>query len=694
MSYLVLARKYRPHNFEEMVGQEHVVKALSNALQQQRLHHAYLFTGTRGVGKTTVSRILAKSLNCQGADGQGGITAQPCGVCQACRDIDAGRFVDYTELDAASNRGVEEVQSLMEQAVYKPVQGRFKVFMIDEVHMLSNTAFNAMLKTLEEPPEYLKFVLATTDPQKVPVTVLSRCLQFNLRSMAPQTIAQHLMRVLGSEGVAHDKESLQLLARAAHGSMRDALSLTDQAIAYGNGALQADTVRQMLGVVDRRYVYDTIAALAAGDGQAVVAQADALRAQSIPAASLLEDMALVLQHMALYQSVPAASASAALEDGSDDADARRTLALAQAMPADETQLLYTFCLKGREELGLAPDEYSGLVMVLLRLLAFKQPPGQGVPGPSLLNSAASPGTVAAGGPAAAPPDLAPSPAPAIAPAPAEQGAVAMPAQAATPKADTARAAALAPSEPPPWEELPPPPTSAPIAQATPEPEPAMTIASVASTEPAAAPLAEASATYHRPEPVAQTQPASPPPVEPEPVEPKPPAAAPAPATSTVSASAVAEQDAQAMPQTPLPEPGPPAAAGDAALAQRWRELVERLNQQGQLAAVVRELAMQSQPLQCDATAVVLRIANQTLMNDSLKGKLQALLQEQGLGALTLQHGPTEHSPAQLQEAERQRKLLQAQHIVENDATVQWLKAQLGAEIVPGSIQPLDGAPLQ
>jgi DNA polymerase-3 subunit gamma/tau len=224
MSYLVLARKYRPRNFTEMVGQEHVVQALTNALVQQRLHHAYLFTGTRGVGKTTVSRILAKSLNCQGADGRGGITAEPCGVCQACRDIDAGRFVDYTELDAASNRGVDEVQSLLEQAVYKPVQGRFKVFMIDEVHMLTGHAFNAMLKTLEEPPEYLKFVLATTDPQKVPVTVLSRCLQFNLRPMAPETIFEHLTQVLAAEQLSAEPLALRLLARAARGSMRDALS--------------------------------------------------------------------------------------------------------------------------------------------------------------------------------------------------------------------------------------------------------------------------------------------------------------------------------------------------------------------------------------------------------------------------------------------------------------------------------------
>src|SRR5215210_5733506 len=218
MSYVVLARKYRPRSFEQMVGQEHVVRALSNALTQQRLHHAYLFTGTRGVGKTTVSRLLAKSLNCQGPDGQGGITSSPCGVCQACTDIDSGRFVDYTELDAASNRGVDDMQSLLEQAVYKPVQGRFKVFMIDEVHMLTGHAFNTMLKTLEEPPEYLKFVLATTDPQKVPVTVLSRCLQFNLRPMAPETVQEHLATVLADEGVEANTQALRLLARAARGS--------------------------------------------------------------------------------------------------------------------------------------------------------------------------------------------------------------------------------------------------------------------------------------------------------------------------------------------------------------------------------------------------------------------------------------------------------------------------------------------
>ncbi len=361
MSYLVLARKYRPKTFTQLVGQSHVVQALTNALRSQRLHHAYLFTGTRGVGKTTVSRILAKSLNCET-----GITDEPCGVCSACVDIDSGRFVDYTELDAASNRGVDEVQQLLEQAAYKPVQGRFKVFMIDEVHMLSNTAFNAMLKTLEEPPEYLKFVLATTDPHKVPVTVLSRCLQFNLRPMAPETIVEHLTQVLADEQVPADVQSLRLLARAARGSMRDALSLTDQAIAFGNGALAQAVVRDMLGSVDRSHVFTLIEALAQGDGAVVIQTCEALRMLGLSASSLLEEMAMVLQRMAVHQATSHASTN-----DDPDPDVQRIAELAQRMPADETQLLYSICLHGRADLGLAPDEYAALTMVLLRLLAFK-----------------------------------------------------------------------------------------------------------------------------------------------------------------------------------------------------------------------------------------------------------------------------------------------------------------------------------
>ena len=440
MSYLVLARKYRPKNFSEMVGQSHVVQALGNALGTQRLHHAYLFTGTRGVGKTTVSRILAKSLNCTGPDGQGDITATPCGVCQACMDIDSGRFVDYTELDAASNRGVDEIAQLLEQAVYKPVIGRFKVFMIDEVHMLTNTAFNAMLKTLEEPPAYLKFVLATTDPQKVPATVLSRCLQFNLRPMAPETILEHLVQVLAAESVPAEPQALRLLARAARGSMRDALSLTDQAIAFGSGSLAEAGVRLMLGSVDRSYVYQLLDALARGDGKSIVELSEVLRLNGFSAASTLEEMTTVLQRMAVLQAVPGIGAA----DDAADPDIAETARLAQLLPADETQLLYSLCLHGRGELGLAPDEYAALTMVLLRLLPFKRPatgaaPAGGAAEPPKKPQTESPGPAAA--PVARP---APAPAPASAPAPAPATVIApAPVPAPTPAAAVAVASPAA-----------------------------------------------------------------------------------------------------------------------------------------------------------------------------------------------------------------------------------------------------------
>ncbi len=450
MSYLVLARKYRPKTFAEMVGQAHVVQALSNALTTQRLHHAYLFTGTRGVGKTTVSRILAKSLNCLGPDGQGGITAEPCGVCQACTDIDSGRFVDYTELDAASNRGVDEVQALLEQAVYKPVQGRFKVFMIDEVHMLTNTAFNAMLKTLEEPPEYLKFVLATTDPQKVPVTVLSRCLQFNLRPMAPETVLEHLQQVLQAEQVSADVQSLRLISRAARGSMRDALSLTDQAIAFGGGQLQEATVRQMLGAVDRSYVLRLIDALSRSDGAQVVETVDALRLNGLSAASTLEEMTGVLQRMAVLQAVP----GHAQTEGQDDPDEAQIAQLSQTLPADETQLLYSLCLHGRGELGLAPDEYAALTMVLLRLLAFK--PAGAVEKKTLKTAEprpASPSASPSANPTSSPPASPPLPAlaPVVAPAPVLASA------APPPAAETNEEPPWPEDEGPPWEEAEPAP---------------------------------------------------------------------------------------------------------------------------------------------------------------------------------------------------------------------------------------------
>lgn len=372
MSYVVLARKYRPRSFAEMVGQDAVVRALTHALEKQRLHHAYLFTGTRGIGKTTVSRILAKSLNCTGADGTGGITATPCGVCGACTEIDADRYLDYVELDAASNRGIDEIRDLLERAAYKPSVGRFKVFMIDEAHQLTKESFNALLKTLEEPPDYLKFVLATTDPEKMLPTVLSRCLQFNLRPMAPEVVREHLEHVLRAEGVGFDDLSLRLLARAARGSMRDALSLTDQAIAFGGGGLAADAVREMLGSVDRSHASGFVRALAARDARAVLAGVDALREHGLSAAGMLEEMTGLLQQMAIEQAVPGALPES-------DPDREETRALAALLPPDETQLLYSLVLHGREELNLAPDAYAALTMVLLRLMAFApagSPPAQ------------------------------------------------------------------------------------------------------------------------------------------------------------------------------------------------------------------------------------------------------------------------------------------------------------------------------
>jgi DNA polymerase III subunit gamma/tau len=435
MSYVVLARKYRPRSFAEMVGQDAVVKALTHALERNRLHHAYLFTGTRGIGKTTVSRILAKSLNCTGADGQGGITATPCGVCGACTEIDADRYIDYIEMDAASNRGIDEIRDLLERAAYKPSVGRFKIFMIDEAHQLTKDSFNALLKTLEEPPEYLKFVLATTDPEKMLPTVLSRCLQFNLRPMAGEVVAEHLQRVLNAEAVSYDDGSIRLLARAARGSMRDALSLTDQAIAYAGGKLDADAVRAMLGSVDRGHAERFVRALAARDGRAVLSGVDALREHGLSAAGTLEELAGLLQQMAIEQAVPGA-----LPD--TDPDVGTTRDLAALLPADETQLLYSFVLHGRTELNLAPDAYAGLAMILLRLLAFA-PAGAG---PAARQRVAPPAAKA------------PIPAAAAAPRPV---AAAVPSAALANPAPQAVARSPAaprylPSEPPPWlDEAPP-----------------------------------------------------------------------------------------------------------------------------------------------------------------------------------------------------------------------------------------------
>ncbi|PPD44565.1 MAG: DNA polymerase III subunit gamma/tau [Methylotenera sp.] len=358
MSYQVLARKWRPKSFETLVGQDHVVRALTNALEQNRLHHAYLFTGTRGVGKTTLARILAKSLNCET-----GITAKPCGVCNACTEIDKGRFVDLIEVDAASNTQVDAMRDLLDNAQYAPTAGRFKVYIIDEVHMLSKSAFNAMLKTLEEPPAHVKFILATTDPQKVPVTVLSRCLQFNLRQMAGTSITDHLQNILTQENISFEPTALHLISRAAAGSMRDALSLTDQAIAYGGQTVNESEVRAMLGAIDQSYLYQLLDALLANDGNSLISQAKAMEERSISFDAALNDLAQLLHQVAVAQTVPESVAN-------DLPEREALLNLAQKIQPETLQLYYQIALLGRRDIGLAPDEFAGFTMSLLRMLAF------------------------------------------------------------------------------------------------------------------------------------------------------------------------------------------------------------------------------------------------------------------------------------------------------------------------------------
>ncbi|MCG8294683.1 MULTISPECIES: DNA polymerase III subunit gamma/tau [Pseudomonas] len=371
MSYQVLARKWRPRSFREMVGQTHVLKALINALDNQRLHHAYLFTGTRGVGKTTIARIIAKCLNCET-----GITSTPCGTCSVCREIDEGRFVDLIEIDAASRTKVEDTRELLDNVQYAPSRGRFKVYLIDEVHMLSTHSFNALLKTLEEPPPYVKFILATTDPQKLPATILSRCLQFSLKNMSPERVVEHLSHVLGAENVPFEDDALWLLGRAADGSMRDAMSLTDQAIAFGEGKVLAADVRAMLGTLDHGQVYGVLQALLEGDARALLEAVRDLAEQGPDWNGVLSEMLNVLHRVAIAQALPEA-----VDNGQGDRD--RVLALAQALPAEDVQFYYQMGLIGRRDLPLAPDPRGGFEMVLLRMLAFRPADSDDAPKPVL-----------------------------------------------------------------------------------------------------------------------------------------------------------------------------------------------------------------------------------------------------------------------------------------------------------------------
>ncbi len=378
MTALALARSWRPKTFSQLVGQDHVVQALTHALDQGRLHHAWLFTGTRGVGKTTIARIMAKALNCTGVDGLGKMTSEPCGKCPACLEIDAGRFVDYIEMDAASNRGVDDIAALLEKAAYAPSNARYKVYMIDEVHMLTNHAFNAMLKTLEEPPEHVKFILATTDPQKIPVTILSRCLQFNLKQMPVPLIVEHLEKVLAAEKVDYQTNALRVLAKAAQGSMRDALSLTDQAIAYAAGTISEAAVRGMLGTLDDAYLIRILDALIAKDGATLLAISNAMGERSMSFSLALADLSSLIQKIATAQIVP----ESVLEDWPEAAEICR---LAKLLTKEEAQLFYQISITSRPDLSLAPDEQTGFAMTLLRMLAFR--PGGETPVKATSNGA-------------------------------------------------------------------------------------------------------------------------------------------------------------------------------------------------------------------------------------------------------------------------------------------------------------------
>ncbi|MFJ5300430.1 DNA polymerase III subunit gamma/tau [Pseudomonas sp. NPDC088368] len=708
MSYQVLARKWRPRSFREMVGQTHVLKALINALDSQRLHHAYLFTGTRGVGKTTIARIIAKCLNCET-----GITSSPCGECSVCREIDEGRFVDLIEIDAASRTKVEDTRELLDNVQYAPSRGRFKVYLIDEVHMLSSHSFNALLKTLEEPPPYVKFILATTDPQKLPATILSRCLQFSLKNMTPERVVEHLTHVLGAENIPFEDDALWLLGRAADGSMRDAMSLTDQAIAFGEGKVLATDVRAMLGTLDHGQVYDVLTALIDGDARSLLEAVRHLAEQGPDWNGVLSEILNVLHRVAIAQALPEG-----VDNGHGDRD--RVLALAQALPAEDVQFYYQMGLIGRRDLPLAPDPRGGFEMVLLRMLAFRPADSDNAPRQPLKSVGINPATVdsqtavAGAAPVAS--------VPAYIPAPVAQAPVATPPPVETPAPVAAAVQPPAPAEEVdlPWNE---PKATQPIN--TPAPEP----------EPVAAPVVEAI-----PEPVLDTvaeQPdltpmPTPAPASPVPDAPEVESEAQLQAAAETVTPAMLEHVPDAVSYVPAPmerddEPPPdddyyepdvdidpasfaylddlahdaveavekepellPAAKPATGLAADWLDLFPKLPISGMTGSIAANCTLIS--VDGDNWLLHLDPAHSALFNPTQQRRLNDALNQYHERTLNLTIElikPEQETPAQAAARRRADRQRQAEASIQSDPFIQQMMQQFGAIIRDDTIAPVD-----
>ncbi len=689
MSYQVLARKWRPKTFREMAGHGHVLKALVNALDHDRLHHAYLFTGTRGVGKTTIARILAKCLNCES-----GVSSEPCGTCGACMTIDEGRFVDLIEVDAASRTKVEDTRELLENVQYAPTRGRYKVYLIDEVHMLTGHSFNALLKTLEEPPPHVKFLLATTDPQKIPATILSRCLQFSLKNMTPERVVEHLKGILDKEMVSYEEQALWLLGRAAQGSMRDALSLTDQAIAFGSGKLIETDVRQMLGTIDQGAVFRLVQALAATDAAELLAAVAQLAEHGVDFAGVLEELLRLLHRIAIGQALPAA-----LDNSLGDRE--RVLALAGQLAGEDVQLYYQMGLAGRRDLPLAPDARSGFEMVLLRMLAFRPAGVHQLPAADLPAPAAQPVAQGAQPSAASPQPPAQSPTPVTGSPQLGTG---------SPQLNTGSPQPTAGS-PQPGTESPQPMASGPQSGSAPTPPPGGSSQAGAEATQAQPPGSAASnappvmetpplptADELPPEAVASPEAPTeaPPPKKPEAPEPRPaieaaPAVEVAPAVAATNGHAATAAASTTSGADVAVEAAEPAAALPFAQldARSWCEQFDYLPLPGMLGNIASHCVLDA--IEGDKLVLSLDENNASLFNERHVERMQQALGEYFARpievALTISSVNAE-TPAAYRLRRQAERLAAAQQALDNDPVVQLLRREFDAEIEAGSIQPV------